>query len=253
MPPPLVDLRTAVMLLTRLPVGRGGPEAPDLTRAVWAYPVVGALVGALGGLALAGLTALGLPAAAAAILAVAVQALATGGFHEDGLADCFDGFGGGWTRARKLEIMKDSRLGSYGALALILTLALRVQALALLAAAGAWPAFAAVLAAGALSRGSIVALLCALPAARPDGMGSVAGRPGGGVAAAGLILALAPLALTGDAAAAGLALGAAVAIGGGFAWLARRQIGGYTGDVLGAGQQLTETTALLALAVALAG
>jgi adenosylcobinamide-GDP ribazoletransferase len=252
MRPVLVDLRTAAMLLTRLPVGSGGPDAPDLTRAVWAYPVIGALVGAIGGAVLVALLALGVPATAAAILAVAVQALATGGFHEDGLADCFDGIGGGWTRARKLEIMKDSRLGSYGAIALILTLALRIQALALLAGAGPLPAFCAVLATGALSRGSIVVLLRVLPAARTDGMASVAGRPPVRVAGAGLLLALLPLGLPGDLSAAVLALVSAAAVGGGFAVLARRQLGGYTGDVLGGGQQLTETAALLALGIGLA-
>ncbi|MDZ7905514.1 MAG: adenosylcobinamide-GDP ribazoletransferase [Cypionkella sp.] len=128
----IADLQLALMLLTRLPAGHlaQAGDPPPLARAVWAYPIVGALVGAMGAGVLVGAATLGLAPSIAATLALAVCILATGGLHEDGLADVADGFGGGQDRARKLEIMRDSRIGSYGTLALILSLALRVQILA---------------------------------------------------------------------------------------------------------------------------
>src|SRR5271168_821970 len=101
------------MLLTRLPVGRSGGS--DLARTVWAFPVVGLVVGLLGGLVYWALARLGVPAFLAASWAFVAILLVTGAFHEDGLADTVDGFGGGRTRERKLEIMRDSRIGAYGA------------------------------------------------------------------------------------------------------------------------------------------
>ena len=118
------EVQLALMLLTRLPAGRIDP-APTIAAAAWAFPLAGAVVGVLQALVLIAAIGLGLPMAMAAGLALAAGVLATGGLHEDGLADCADGFGGGRSPARKLEIMRDSRIGSYGALALILGLGLR--------------------------------------------------------------------------------------------------------------------------------
>lgn len=234
---PLHDLTAAFGLLTRLPVPDTG--APD-PRAAWAWPVAGLAVGAAG--ALAGLAGqlVGLAPGVTAALMLAVAALVTGGLHEDGLADCADGFWGGRDKARRLEIMKDSRVGSYGVLALGIVLLARWSALTALVAAGHWGVLPA---AEALSRAVMAAVMALLPNARGSGLSASHGavpRPTAALAA-GLAL-LAALALAGWAApamalAAGLAAAAVAAT-------ARAKIGGQTGDVLGAAQQLALTAAL---------
>ena len=158
------ELAASFALLTRLPVGRFVP--PDETQAVWAYPIVGATVGLIGGVAYWLLFSLSCPPVLAALLAVATAVLVTGALHEDGLADMADGFGGG-TPEKRLAIMRDARVGSYGVLALILSVGLRVGAITLMAK----PALvvAALIAAGAASRATAVALMVALPHARSDG------------------------------------------------------------------------------------
>lgn len=240
------DLIAALRLLTRLPVDwlAGAGRPPRLQRMVWAYPLVGALVGALGGIAYWIAAGIGCPPALAAVWGLAALVLATGAFHEDGLADTADGFGGGATRQRKLEIMRDSRIGSYGVIAVVLSLTLRVAAVALLATPGA--VIAALIVAGALGRGVAIGLLF-LPAARSDGLAAQIGKPDSTATAAGFTLAalLALLLLpTGAALAAIVAAGIA---GMAMAWLARRQIGGHTGDVLGAGVQMAECLVLTVL------
>jgi adenosylcobinamide-GDP ribazoletransferase len=169
----------------------------------------------------------------------------TGAFHEDGLADTADGFGGGATAERKLEIMRDSRIGTYGALALMLSLAIRIAALAALAKPGA--VFSALVAAGALSRGGIVLVLLILKPARSDGIAATladtsrsAAWWGFGFAA---LTALLCLGLGGAITV--LAVGVAACLA--FASVARTQIGGYTGDVLGAGAVIAECAALSAV------
>ncbi|MEB3418895.1 adenosylcobinamide-GDP ribazoletransferase [Salipiger marinus] len=242
----LAQAQVALMLLTRLPAG-GLETAPPMARSVWAWPLVGALVGGIAALVY-GAASLVLPPMACALLAMAAAVLATGGLHEDGLADCADGFGGGTTRARKLEILRDSRIGSYGVLALGLVLALRATALAHLPPAQAMTALVAM---GAASRALLPLWLRLLPPARADGLGRAAmGPTRGGVLVAGL-LGLAALLLLGPVAA--LVTGAAMlAASAAFAGLALRQIGGQTGDVLGAQQQVADLAGLLAL-LALAG
>jgi adenosylcobinamide-GDP ribazoletransferase len=119
------EAQVALMLLTRLPAGRLGEPVPTLAQAAWAFPLAGLAVGGVVAAVMAAGQALGWPAAVAAGVAMVAGLLATGGLHEDGLGDVADGFGGGHTRERKLEIMKDSRLGSYGAIALVMALGLR--------------------------------------------------------------------------------------------------------------------------------
>ncbi len=245
------EARAAAAFLTRLPVG-GDPaaRAGRLAEAAWAFPVVGLAVGIGGGLAYVAASALGLPPALAAVLAVAAQVLMTGALHEDGAADVADGFGGGATRKAKLAIMRDSRLGAFGGIALVLLLAARLAALAAIADPGV--VLAALAAAAALSRAGVVALMSWLPPARADGLGAEAGRPRGPNVITALVIAaaVALLALgagTGGAAVIGAGLGA-VAVG----WLARRQIGGHTGDVLGACQQGAEVLCLVFIAAAAA-
>ena len=240
----LSDLAAAFSLLTRLPLP-ASHEAPS-PRAAWAWPVAGAAVGALAALAASAALALSLPASVAAALALAAAALLTGGLHEDGLADTADGLMGGQTKERRLEIMKDSRIGSYGTLALLLVTLIRWSALTtLIAMEQHWPAL---IAAGALSRAPMAVLIAALPNARGTGLSHLTGQPPRGAVLAALLIAasfaflatglvLLPMAL---AAAATTAL---------LARAASRRIGGQTGDILGASQQLAEA-ATLALAAA---
>ncbi len=239
------ECKLALQFLTRLPAG--GPArspAGALAASVPMFPLVGALIGAAGGLVFALAAALGLPPTLAALLAVAAQILLTGGLHEDGLADVADGFGGGRTRADKLRILRDSRIGSFGAIALMLALLARIGALAALE--GPALVTAVLIAAGAASRAALPVIMVSLPPARAEGLAAGAGRPHPLRVTAGVAIAiLAALALLPPAMAmAGLiaAAGAALAI----ANLARRQIGGQTGDVLGAAQQLAEIGFLLA-------
>jgi adenosylcobinamide-GDP ribazoletransferase len=241
------DFRTAVMLLTRLPAGANAVgAAPDMSRAAWAYPLVGVLVGGIGAAVFLAALGLGAPPGVTAILVVGAQALATGALHEDGLVDTVDGLGGGRSRAQKLEIMRDSRIGTFGALALLLSIAMRVELLRTLASQPEL-AILALVAVGGLSRGSMVALLAAMRPARSDGLGHGAASPGGGQVALSLLIAgIVSVILL------GLWPGLGTIFGTGLATLvlgllARRQLGGYTGDVLGAGQQLSEIAGLLAL------
>ena len=250
------DFVLALSFLTRLPLRltMSGPvTAVELARSLRVYPAIGAAIGLATGLALAlGLWA-GLPAWPAAVLALTAQMALTGALHEDGLADVADGFGGGRDRAAKLAIMRDSHIGTYGVLALVASVLLRASALAVLADAsldsGDPATLLAVLAAvGALSRAGLPLVMRALPPARSDGIGKAHGRPSVSVCAiaigtALLITALAITPVLGLTAVAAVALAAA-----GLAWLARAQIGGYTGDVLGAAQQVAEIAALLTMA-----
>src|SRR5260370_3066450 len=146
------DLRTGILFCTRLTVPHAAPvDSGDVARASWAFAVAGALVGSTGALTYAIASGIRLPSAVAAALALGATLLLTGCLHEDGLADTADGLGGGRDRARKLEIMRDSRLGTYGACALIMSLLLRWTALAAMAGppAGAPAAIAAPVAAPA--------------------------------------------------------------------------------------------------------
>lgn len=243
------ELRCALGFLTVLPIGplaqeRGGAF---LARAVAWFPVVGALIGAAAGLSFIVAAALGLPAPAAALIALATAAALSGGLHEDGLADLADGLGGGRSAADRLRIMRDSRIGSFGALAIVFSIAVRA---ALLAGMASPPAAVALVAAGALSRAPLPAIVRFLSPARSSGMAADAGRPDAvrTLAAVGIALALAVAVLgvgSGLAAGAGSAIAAA-----GVAMLARRKLGGHTGDVLGGAQQAAEAAVLAAVVAA---
>src|SRR5437763_3970407 len=129
----LNDLRTAVAFLTRLPMPHpDGARPANCVRAHRMFPVVAAAIGGAVGLLYLAMRAMGLPDVAAAALALGASAILTGALHEDGLADVADGFGGGRDVAAKLEIMRDSRLGTYGALILIVSFVTKVSVLAAL-------------------------------------------------------------------------------------------------------------------------
>jgi adenosylcobinamide-GDP ribazoletransferase len=243
---PFDEFAIATALLTRLPVGAAVPADGAVAAAGWAFPLVGAGIGALCAVAFLVAQLGGCGNAVAALLSVAGGLALTGALHEDGLADTVDGFGGGTGRDDKLAIMRDSRLGSFGGIALILSIGLRGAALATIGE----PIHAALalVAAHAVSRGALPALMRVLAPARPDGLGAAAGRPSRTVAilaaALGAGISLAVLGpRTGTLA---LVLsGGALALA---AILAQRQIGGYTGDVLGFFQQIGEIVMLLAAA-----
>jgi len=245
----LADFKTAVAFLTRLPMPHpDGPMQPNFVRAHRMFPVVGAMIGAAAGLLCLALRYVGVPDLAAAALALGGSAILTGALHEDGLADVADGFGGGRDVAAKLEIMRDSRLGTYGALVLLVSFAAKLSALA---AIPNGEVVQSLIAAQALGRGVLPGMSMRLPYARKDGLAANAGRPDGATAAMAAVLALvvALLALSlANALCAALAAGLSAAA---MAWLARRQIGGQTGDVLGGAEQVAETAILVLLAARL--
>jgi adenosylcobinamide-GDP ribazoletransferase len=248
------DVADALRFFTRLSVGEREPGAPlDLGRIAWAAPVAGVAVGLIGALILALTTLLALPPLLRAGLTTAALVASTGALHEDGLADVADGFGGGSTGAMKLEIMRDSRIGAYGAIAIALSLILRVGALAAALDGGFWRAALSLTLVAALSRAAALTPLALLPPARLDGAGAAAGRLGSDALAAAWAAALA-IALAFGLAALGLvhALLAALLSGAGalaIAALARRAIGGQTGDVAGAAQQCGEIAAWCGLLI----
>lgn len=239
------DLRLALGLLTRLPL----PGQPDMARgaaSAWAWPLAGLAPALLAGLAI--WLSSGLGAGLSAALALAVMAMVTGAMHEDGLADTADGLWGGWTAERRLEIMKDSHIGTYGVLALVLSALARWSLLAGLIAAG--HALPALLAAAMLSRVPMVALMAWMPPAREGGLSRAVGRPGLRTAGiGGSVALLLSMALCG-----GVAIWAALAalvVAAGLGGVAQAKIGGQTGDILGASQQLAEIAALAILVSAL--
>ena len=240
--PSFQDLITAFMLLTRLPAGRLVAGSSDLARSVWAFPVVGLVVGLIGAFFYWLLHGIGVPAWLAASWAVAAILIVTGAFHEDGLADTADGFGGGRTRERKLEIMRDSRIGSYGAVALGMSLLIRIGALTALERPHL--VLIALIAAAMAGRAGMIVPLLALPPARADGMAAGLAEIPRWSAAVGLGLVLFLSATTGMLIVAAAALVASAVL----TQLARMQIGGHTGDVLGATEVVVECVVLTVLA-----
>ena len=244
----LLDLRRVLAFSTRLPLGRGpAEEAPqDMVRSLRLAPLVGAMTGTLLVAVAALALALGLPPLAAALLALFAAFWFGGGLHEDGLADCADGLGAVASRDRRLEIMRDSRLGSFGGTALVMSFGLRAVALAALFAAGDWPA--AVLVAHCLSRAFFSALLYCLPPARRDGLAGRLPNPAAGDAILALALGAAAAFTLLPLPAALWAMGLATLVAFLWALLALRRFGGHSGDILGALQQLLEISLLLLFA-----
>jgi|GraSoiStandDraft_43_1057313.scaffolds.fasta_scaffold13299_4 adenosylcobinamide-GDP ribazoletransferase len=246
----LDDLRTAVAFLTRLPMPHPeGAKPSNFVRAHRMFPLVGAAIGGVVGLLCLTMRAIGLPDLAAAAIALGASAMLTGALHEDGLADVADGFGGGRDAAAKLEIMRDSRLGTYGALVLMVSFVIKVSALATLEDAFI---VQSLVAAHALARGVLPFMSMRMEYARKDGLAVNAGRPDSTTSAiaAALALAIALLSLPLIDAFYAAVLAAVCAIG--MERLAQWQIGGQTGDVLGGAEQIAETAILALLAARLA-
>ncbi len=236
----------AVGFLTRVPIGPPAEEGWRLADAAWAFPLVGAGIGALAAFVYLVAEILGLGPGPAALLAVLAGLGVTGALHEDGVADTADGFFGGGDRQSRLAIMRDPRHGTYGVLALVLSVGLRAAALA--QTGEAVYAGLALIAAHAASRALLPAAMRALPPARDDGLGWEAGRPGAlsvlAAAAIGAVIALAALGPLLGALAFAVSAAAVLAA----AIFAFRRIGGGTGDVLGMLQQIAEIVILLAAA-----
>ncbi|MCA1494524.1 adenosylcobinamide-GDP ribazoletransferase [Sinorhizobium alkalisoli] len=253
------DVARAVAFLSRVPMPHRHFVGHDgrLSRAVRAFPLAGILITLPAALAAALLVFLQANALFATFLLVGVQVLVTGALHEDGLGDAADGLGGGRDRESALAIMKDSRVGTYGAVALILSFGLRVSALAaflpLLSPIGA---ALALLGTAALSRTAMVWHWSRLPPARRDGVAASAGMPEPQATTTALVsgpvLALLMFFAAGIPFVAVLlafaAFGLVVPV---FGKIAARKLGGHTGDTIGATQQLAEIALFGALALAL--
>jgi adenosylcobinamide-GDP ribazoletransferase len=249
------DLQASTAFLTRLPVGADRTGTFDLRRGARAFPAAGAIIGVAAAAVLIVCGAAGMSALLSAVFAVTALIVITGALHEDGLADTADGFWGGADKERKLAIMRDSRVGTFGVISLLVSVFIRVAALSqIIEETGVALAAAALVAAETISRHGMVALMATSPPARSDGLAVSAGTPlaasnrtslyitlaigipmlwfaGGvqGIVIAGVLAALALL---------------------GVRELAKRHIGGHTGDVCGAAQQLMEIAVLTGLALA---
>jgi adenosylcobinamide-GDP ribazoletransferase len=252
---PFASFLVCLRFLTQLPVPFVRTvDPPRLKDSMAMFPVVGLLVGAITGGALVLANMAGLPDLFCALFALAITAMVTGAFHEDGLADVADGFGGGTTREERLDIMKDSRIGAYGTLILVIAVGARASLLTALLDLPPEAIMALAAGAAAFSRALMVDLLSTTRPARSSGLSVLAGQPTRqtgllALAIGGLAAGLAAhsflswrVALL-SLAAAGLALGAVRA-------LAMRKIGGQTGDVCGAAQVMSETAMLVVFAAA---
>jgi adenosylcobinamide-GDP ribazoletransferase len=251
----LDDLRASTAFLTRLPSEWLGPAAdakPDFRRAARVFPLTGALVGIVGGAVLVIAIWLHIPPLIAAALAVLATMVFTGALHEDGLADTVDGFGGGTTAARKLEIMDDSRIGTFGVAAVVFSILLRVAALTSLLPLGAFRTALVLVAAETVSRAAMVRLWQELPAARLGGLAHETGPPDQQAMVVAMVIGLAvavvlvwPAVGFWAAILAILLAGVATYI---FTRLSYREIGGRTGDTLGACQQIAAVAFLIGVA-----
>ena len=227
----------AVQFLTRLPVPRAlNSSETDIGKAAAFFPLVGVIVGGGAALVFVGLQRI-LPLPASVFCSIVFAAFITNGFHEDGLADSFDGFGGGWTKDRVLEIMRDSRIGTYGTLALILVVLGKLNFLSSLPPGQIWRWL---IVAHTASRWTILPLCASLPYARAEGQGKLVAKQVGvleiiiGTVTLLLVLILLPW----QAALAALLVTTLVTLLSGLYFRARLQ--GITGDCLGAANQLTE-------------
>lgn len=242
----LEELVLAFALLLRLPAPRIAPARElNVGDYAWAFPLAGLVVGSIGGIVLWGVRYIGADPPSAALAAIAATMLATGALHEDGLADFSDGIGGGRTRARKLEIMRDSAVGSFGVCALFVVLGLRWAALSRLADPAA--AVGALIVTHTAARGMLPLMLEYWRPARADGLAAATRSSLLASAVSILIAAMIAFAYAAPSAALAALLVAALSVlvvGS----LASRYLGGYTGDVLGAAEQTAEALGLAIVA-----
>ena len=245
----LSDVTAALGLLSRLPISVDTDRATERgAKAAWAYPIAGLLLALIAGAVTQVALWLGLPNTLAAGLTLATLIITTGAMHEDGLADSADGLWGGWDKEHRLKIMKDSFIGTYGLLALALTLLLRWSALTLILDHGLlWPAL---LVSAMLSRAVMVPMMATIPHARTEGLSHSVGRPPVQTAYIALAIATVAALILVQLWALWLIIASALTALA-CAAIAKSKIEGQTGDILGATQQLTEIAALLTLAALL--
>lgn len=245
------DLIMALRFYSRLPTGDRPHELPNLSRITLALPFASLVIGIGPALLMLVLAAIGLPTLLAASIGVALQVLVTGAMAEDALADAMDGLFGGQTVERRLEIMKDSRHGTFGVCAIVLFLAIRITALGSALAVHPAVGLGVWLAAMSLSRPFSMWLTIELPSARPTGASAAAGRVSKGAFGIGMGFSALIAFAFGAPATSFLALILAVGLAGlvamGWTSLCRRLVGGQTGDLIGALQALVEVTALCVL------
>ncbi len=253
----LIDLAQCLRFYTRLPIPPLPHEnephgVPDFTRIARAVPMAGAVIGLLGGLVLLFARGLGMSELPAAAFALAAIVIVTGAFHEDGLADSADSCGGA-NRERRLAIMTDSRIGAYGAIAIVLSLIVRTTVLGDIVRLGEAVACAALVGSGAVTRTAALWLSVSLPPAKTSGAAFIVGKPEPEHFVIGIVIAtiVAGLVLWPTVGiipylAALLASAAVAAWAGRFA---RRHVEGYTGDLAGATQQLAEIAFLASVLI----
>ena len=244
----LKDFYSSVVFLTRFPAPPWVEAAKrPLATSMWAFPIVGVLIAAVGGAIYLFCSLLGLPVFVTALFTVVTMIIATGGLHEDGLSDLADGVWGGPDPQQRLSIMSDSRIGAYGTIALIASVGSRTAAIA--AISDPTLILGALVATCAVSRGMMPIIMTVSRPAKGDGLGASAGTPAKSACVVSLLLAFTITMLSAPggwlicmiAAAMGTLL---------VSWLAHRALGGYTGDTIGASQQLAEMFALAIIASA---
>ena len=240
------DLQICLMFLTRFPVPGGlAISTPSLAQASRFFPIIGVLVGVIGAIILAIADQLGVPQGASIILAITAIVISTGGLHEDGLADTADGLGGGSDKEHRLEIMNDSRIGAFGVLALALAIGLKWTGLAALSIGDA---ALAIFMGAVISRGVLPLFMRYLPLAKDDGLSADAGQPEFDRATISVVLTvLVAFIGLGFWLTVGLAIVLAIVTAAMAVWV-KWKIGGQTGDVLGAFQQVTEISTILTIA-----
>jgi adenosylcobinamide-GDP ribazoletransferase len=254
----LDDIARATGFLSRLQMPARHFDGHDgsLTRASGMFPAAGLIIGLCPGLLVLMLSMLNANAALTAIVALVCLIGVTGALHEDGLADSADAFGARGGREHMLEIMKDSRIGTYGVLVLIISFALRAVSLTIiLSVLGGWSTFLMLLAVAAASRAAMVWHWNALPPARQNGVAASVGAPDDNARTvalvSGAILFIALVTLTSGLVPALLGLALLAAAASQWTSIVRAKLNGHTGDTIGATQQITETVCLTALALLL--
>ena len=234
-------LRRSLSFLTRLPVRSEELTSAELARAIPWFPVAGVVIGGTVA-AVFWVAAQGLPATLAAVPAILTGAAITGGFHEDGLGDTFDALGGGWSTEQMLSIMKDSRQGTFGVLAIVGSVLVRVIALgALPTIVGVWT----LVVAHALARGAVIGVMVVSTPVATSGLGASYARElrRPVAAASALVATLGAVVVWG---ANGLVvIGVVLVVVGRFMIWVHRKIGGYTGDILGAAEQFGEMAVMV--------
>jgi adenosylcobinamide-GDP ribazoletransferase len=244
------DLKICIQLLTRLPVYiSDSQEGFSISGASRLFPIVGAIVGIIAAAVLWVGSWFTFPSAILALLALLTMTLVTGALHEDGLADTFDGLGGGLTREQKLSIMRDSQIGSYGVMALLFSFGLRWAALTEITEHGFDVVLMSLIATAAASRAALPAVMHFIPVAREDGLSVGAGKPSFDRAITALLIGVGFLLFLLGFRTCIVAIGLSALVAGMFVYFVAMRLGGQTGDVLGATQQITETTIFLAILI----